>query len=300
MIYYDVSEDVLMERCLARAAASKVKREDDNPETLMNRLRAFNEKSKLVVELYQEFGKVHYIYANESIDQIFEKTKRAILPQVFFLIGSKCSGKTTLGSALAERTNMSLLSFNQFLTDKNLKNKSDEAITMALIKHLVNVTASRVLIEDFPQNETQAKLFLKNCIPPTNVFYLKCTKDTCQARMLEWGKNHPDYIASGLLSKLIKEFNDSSMKLVPFLKSNTSFHEIDTEQPFDISFRQMCKIVEPVVILLRSPSEDYTLNRSYWSKLQGYGFKYCNPKYLIDHEMQRFTALGLKFMRNLS
>ena len=41
MVFYNVSEEILMERCMARAATSG--RADDNPETLIKRLRAFND-----------------------------------------------------------------------------------------------------------------------------------------------------------------------------------------------------------------------------------------------------------------
>jgi len=59
-----------------------------------------------------------------------------MLPQIFFIIGPKCSGKTALGSALAERTNMYLLNFSQFVKDHHLKGKDDEQLTTALIKEL--------------------------------------------------------------------------------------------------------------------------------------------------------------------
>jgi adenylate kinase family enzyme len=41
-----------MERCLARASTSVVQRDDDNAETLRKRLKAFQESSRPVVELY--------------------------------------------------------------------------------------------------------------------------------------------------------------------------------------------------------------------------------------------------------
>jgi adenylate kinase family enzyme len=56
-----------MERCLVRAANASVQRDDDNAETLRNRLTAFKEMSKPVVELYRKFGKVRHIDASQSI-----------------------------------------------------------------------------------------------------------------------------------------------------------------------------------------------------------------------------------------
>jgi len=54
-----------------RAANSTVQREDDNEETLKKRLRAFKELSRPVVDLYQKFGKVRYIDAGYSINEVF-------------------------------------------------------------------------------------------------------------------------------------------------------------------------------------------------------------------------------------
>ena len=110
-----------MERCLARAANSSVQREDDNAETLMKRLRDFKECSKPVVELYRKFGKVRHIDASESVARVYEETKKAILPQVYCMIGPTMAGKTSLATALCERTNMTKLDFNLFLQSRNLQ-----------------------------------------------------------------------------------------------------------------------------------------------------------------------------------
>jgi adenylate kinase family enzyme len=86
-----------MERCLVRASNSAVQREDDNAETLKNRLRAFKECSRPVVELYSKFGKVRHIDASQSINKVYEETRKAVLPEVMFMVGPPKSGKKTLG-----------------------------------------------------------------------------------------------------------------------------------------------------------------------------------------------------------
>jgi len=73
------------------------------------------------VDLYAKFGKVRHIDAGESIERVYEKTRMAMLPQIFSIIGPKCSGKTALGSALAERTNMNLINFSNFVKENGLK-----------------------------------------------------------------------------------------------------------------------------------------------------------------------------------
>ena len=127
-----------MERCLVRAANSSVQREDDNAETLKKRLHAFQECSRPVVDLYRKFGKVRQIDASESIARVFEETKRAILPQIYCMVGPVKAGKSTLARALGERTNMAVLDYSKFVNDRNLSNKPDEDQVKELIRYLVD------------------------------------------------------------------------------------------------------------------------------------------------------------------
>ena len=97
-----------------------------------------------------KFGKVHWIEAKGSIQDVYNHTKEGMLPQTFFLIGPKTSGKTTLGTALADRCNMKHFNFPKIINDSGLKKKDDETKTLALIKYLINETNPRILLEDFP------------------------------------------------------------------------------------------------------------------------------------------------------
>jgi adenylate kinase family enzyme len=203
VLFYDVSEETLLQRCLVRAGNAAVQREDDNEETLKKRLRAFKELSKPVVEMYAKFGKVKHIDASKPVNEVFEATKKAMLPQVFFAIGPKGSGKTSVSKELGARTNMDVLNFDTFLKNAgfDMNDYDEEEATLALVKNLVNETAPRVLVEDFPRSEFQARLFIKNCVKPSEVFYFRCSKDVCQERLLELGATHPGYLPSSLLSK---------------------------------------------------------------------------------------------------
>ena len=199
-----------MERCLVRAANAEVKREDDNEETLKKRLRNFNDLSKPVVEMYARLGKVKHIDASKSVNEVFEATKKAMLPEIFFMIGPKGSGKSTIAKELANRTNMEVLSFDRFLTHAGLNphDFDDEEATLALVRHLVNETSPRILIEDFPRTEKQARLFIRNSVLPSEVFFVRCSKDICQERLMEIDPSNPSYISSASLTQHIKHFND--------------------------------------------------------------------------------------------
>ena len=110
-----------------------------------------------VIDKYKLFGKVRNINVNQDFDKVYKQTQKALLPEVFFLIGQKAAGKTTVGSSLAERTNMTLMQFDEFVQKNSLQNEDDETITFALIKTLLDEVSPRILIENFPQNVIQAK-----------------------------------------------------------------------------------------------------------------------------------------------
>ena len=95
-------------------------RSDDNQETIIRRFQAYHNDSKPVKDFYGRFGKVRLIDSNRDPLEVYDDTRRAMLPQISCIIGPKASGKTTLGAALCERTNMKLVNFNSFIEDNKL------------------------------------------------------------------------------------------------------------------------------------------------------------------------------------
>lgn len=138
----------MLQRCLKRAETSG--RADDKEETLLKRLKNYNEQSKPVVDLYEQFGKVRRIDASKDIQDVYEQTKKAMLPSISFILGPKTSGKSTLGKALADRTNMKFIDFNNFVEENGLAGQDDDEVTGALIKSMVNEHCPRVLLKNFP------------------------------------------------------------------------------------------------------------------------------------------------------
>ena len=179
-------------------------RSDDNQEAIIKRFETYQQKNLPVIHYYEQFGKVRTIDANRDVLEVYEDTRQAMLPQISCIIGPKASGKTTLGNALCERTNMKLLNYNAFIKSNNLGDCDEETATMALIKQLSQEISPRVLLEDFPQSEFQAKFFIKNCVAPSRVFSLECSKDLCQERMISLSQSDEAYQASAILSKRIR------------------------------------------------------------------------------------------------
>ena len=175
VLFFDCSKETCVERLMSRGQG----RSDDNAEAIEKRFETYVQKNLPVVTYYEQFAKVRKIDANRDSIDIYEDTRRACLPQISCIIGPKASGKTTLGNALCKRTNMKLLNYNEFVVEQGLTDCDDEEKTTALIACLSHEIVPRILLEDFPQSEFQAKFFIKNCVVPSRVFALECSKDLC-------------------------------------------------------------------------------------------------------------------------
>lgn len=79
VLFFNVSAELCLERCLGRAAGGST-RSDDKEEILLKRLDAYKQQTYPVIELYRRFGKVKEI--NGEFDEliVYENTRKAMLP----------------------------------------------------------------------------------------------------------------------------------------------------------------------------------------------------------------------------
>ena len=281
----------MLQRCMKRAETSG--RADDNAETIKTRVQNYFDQSLPVVDYYKQFGKVKHIDATGDIASVYAQTKSAIIPQTLCVLGPKASGKTTIANALCARTNTKHFDFNTFLIQNGLIGQDDETVTSQLIQSLSKEQMPRVVLENFPQNITQAKYFSRNGANPSHIFNLNCSKDMCQERMIDLGQDHPNYVSSSILSKKIKKYHDDCAELLPFLKSSSNLIEIDTDQELDKSLEEVYKNVEPLVIHIR-PGASIELRNEMVEKLsKEHGFVNLDVDKCMTGESDRGTNIGI-------
>lgn len=108
--------------------------------------------------------------------------------------------------------------------------------------------------------------------------------------MISLGKHHPDYIPSAILSKYIWNFHTETASLKPFLRDwyKDSFHEINSEQPLDVVFNSISKLLEPTVIHFRVGSNN-DLRDDMIHQLVKRGYMNLEVNELIRNETERRT-----------
>jgi adenylate kinase len=74
VIYLDVPDDIVQKRVMNRAAegVSFTKRFDDTPDVLKVRLREYHEKTKPLIELYDEKRMLRKVDATKPVGEVFE------------------------------------------------------------------------------------------------------------------------------------------------------------------------------------------------------------------------------------
>lgn len=123
---------------------------EDNKKEFNSRYKTFTDQCMPVIDMYRNFGKVFEVSGEGEKRDIYAEARKAILPQVSFLVGPQGSGKSVLGKKLCANTNMSLVNFPDFVQASNLQDSDEETIVCALIKHLSLEVCPRILLEDFP------------------------------------------------------------------------------------------------------------------------------------------------------
>ena len=78
VIYYDIPQALMLERCMKRA--DKSDRSDDNPEVIKKRVQNFFDNTIPVIDYYNKIGKVRRIDATGEVNDIYEETRKAIIP----------------------------------------------------------------------------------------------------------------------------------------------------------------------------------------------------------------------------
>lgn len=173
-----------------------------------------------------------------------------------------------------------------------MKDYDDEESCAALIQLLAHEIKPRVVVENFPENEIQAKYFLRNCKKPANVFGLTCAVDVSQERM-EQREGSPTYVSSAILSQKIREYTISSKNLIPYLVKATNFAEVSTEGAFDKTMETVNSKFEPCVIHIRPGANSNDLRKEITEKLsEEHGFINLDVNALIRDENERKTEIG--------
>jgi len=275
-------------------------------ETLIQNLNELGDNSKTQEELKNIFDKMNKdlnaidnFYSpysiirdidinNKTIGEINILTKQCLYPTIYSIIGKRYSGKTALSKILEEHMGIKLIDFNTFLSRKDISNhiNDNKYIVSSFINELRQMTDIRVLIEDFPQNKEQYTYFIHNCKPFEKIIFLNANNSSCLERLNRIPLDHPNYISSSCLNKLLYEFEQKN-NFFDFLKKNSNFVEIDVNNHKILTIKHMIKQLQPYCAYIDVPQEGYAKEELFNKLNEKYGYKEIYLPNIIENAIKR-------------
>ena len=152
IIYITAPDEVLIQRTKKHFEDADTSIQDD--ETLKQRLEYFKNRTKAALDYYDRIGKVKNVDCSGSISDVFKLTMKAVLPQIYFAIGPKASGKTAVTTYLAERTNMLRMDFESFASMRKFSGfrNDPDLLTRELIKELHRINSCLLYTSPSPRD----------------------------------------------------------------------------------------------------------------------------------------------------
>lgn len=243
IIVYNANED----ECFNRLEEAKNKKKSSKEDFS----KKYNEALKNIDEIknfYSPFSIIHNIDANKSIAEVNSDLKKHLYPIIYCIIGKRYSGKTELSKVLEEKMGMTLLNFNQFLKEPEIKERVNETeyVINNFILKLRRMQDIRVLIEDFPKNKEQYIYFINNCRPLEKIFYLNADNSSCLERLKNIPVDDKNYTNCSVLDARLHEF-EQKKGFLDFLQKNSKFLEIDVNNHKVLTIERMMKQIQPYI-----------------------------------------------------
>ena len=211
IIKFNATEETLIQNLNELGEYSKTQEE------LKNIFNKMNKDLNAIDNFYSPYSIIRDVdINNKTIGEINILTKQCLYPTIYSIIGKRYSGKTELSKILEEHMGIKLIDFNSFLSRKDISNhiNDNKYIVSSFIKELRKMTDIRILIEDFPQNKEQYSHFIHNCKPFEKIIFLNANNSSCLERLNKIPLDHPNYISSSCLNKLLYQFEQKNIFLI--------------------------------------------------------------------------------------
>ena len=271
IIIYDAKEEECFNRMLEDKNRKEKMTKEEFSEMYKNSLKNMDE----IFDFYSPFSVVHRVDVNGAIAQVNNELKKNLYPIIYSILGKRYSGKTTLSKELNSRIGMKLINFNEFLEEKEIKERKNETefVINNFILKLRKIQDTRVLIEDFPQNKEQYIYFINNCRPLETIFYLNAENSSCLERLKNIPLDDPNYTDCSNLDTMLFEF-EQKKAFIEFLKQKSNFLEIDVNSHKVLTIAKMMKQIQPYIAYIQVENDINPENKDeLFNKLKNkYGF----------------------------
>jgi len=244
------------------------------------------ENVKEIYDFYSAYGITREVDANLTVTEVNIQFKQHFYPILYSIIGKRYSGKTTLSKVLNAKTGITLCDFNAFKNTSDNKGEEEKVVIDKFIKTLRTLEETRILIEDFPQNQEQYSYFINNCKKFEKIYYLNADNTNCLKRVNKIDIKDPNYTDCSTLDNMLTEF-DRKKPFIDFLKKNTTMLEIDVNNHQILTEDLLIGKIQPYTSYVEIDADD-TVKEDFFKKLkENYQFFEINLPNIIENGKKR-------------
>lgn len=289
IVHYDLPRDIMEGRLMKRMEETPVelRRKDDNPETMIDRMNTFFKTSMEGIDFYKKFGLVRVISALGSPDEVFKATIAGFKPVVITVTGATNLGKTTFAKKLAGHLDYSFIDCEIFFKHRGLRGTEEQV--MALSEFLEEAPYRKFVLDNFPTTKRQAKIFYKTYDAPFAIFDITAEKDVVYDRIYQ---THSEENIEKVKARFQKYLEEKDALLDFHSSLETGYFKLDGTCSTEKLFKTAMKCIFPQ-FLVANTKENPELGQSLLSQLEEKE-NYMNLDFevLIESEKRRGTKLG--------
>eukprot|EP01043_Picozoa_sp_COSAG02_P043419 COSAG02_NODE_3780_length_6242_cov_10.962559_7_plen_859_part_00 len=247
-LFFDVSQEAMTARIIERGKTSG--RSDDNMEALVKRFQTYTTQSYPVIEHMDSLGLLRTVNAEAPIGDVYADARKLFVPKKFvFVLGGPGCGKGTNCTKLMDEFGFVHLSAGDLLRAEQKREGSKHgalikeyikegkivpaSITINLLKTAMEKQPGKTfLIDGFPRQLDQAKMFMRMNGPPMFTLFFDVSEEAMTARILERGKTsgRADDNMDALV-KRFKTYRETSKPVIEYMDSLGLLRTVDAEPP---------------------------------------------------------------------
>ena len=244
------------------------------------------ENVKEIYDFYSAYGITRDVDANLTVTEVNIQFKQHFYPILYSIIGKRYSGKTTLSKVLNAKTGITLCDFNAFKNTPDNKGEEEKVVIDKFIKTLRTLEDTRILIEDFPQNQEQYSYFINNCKKFEKIYYLNADNTNCLKRVNKIDIKDPNYTDCSTLDNMLTDF-DRKKPFIDYLKKNTTMLEIDVNNHQILTEDLLIGKIQPYTSYVEIDADE-TVKEDFFKKLkENYQFFEINLPNIIENAIKR-------------
>merc|ERR1719431_377587 len=325
-VYFNVTDNTMTKRLLNRALTSG--RDDDNEETIKKRLETYHKATQPVYMQYRAKGRMIEIAAEGDVESIYQETKKRVelvlnptppdltKKPIFFVMGGPGSGKGTQCDKIVEKYGFTHLSSGDLLRSAvesgSKKGKEITAIMAAgqlvplqIVLDLIREamlskyhTSKGYLIDGYPREVEQGKLFDSTIAPCKAALYFKVSDAEMTKRLLNRGKTsgRVDDNEETIKARLAT-FHQATTPVTEYYDSIEKLYAIDAERDPEAIFADVQYAIDKTV--LQDPKVFFIIGGPGCGKgtqcerlVNAFGLSHLASGDLLREEVASGSALG--------